>query len=539
MADPIDPPLRVALLSSRLRAEALGLAGVGVLAYDLTATLRFIDDTAFAALGLERRYGRPADAVGQPLWVLLERTLPVELSPEGLRARGGRVTELELPVERGEGGRRWIQVNARWLELPEGGLVLAVLRDVTPRHRAIDGLAKAQRLESLGTLAGGIAHDFNNHLMAILGHLSVARDVLDEPGQAGDFLDLAEASVHRARGLAGRLLTFSRGGEPVRRSCDLVPVLRAAAAMSVAGSSTRCDLRVPPGLGRVYGDPEQLQQVFQNLLLNAQQAMPGGGGVRVTAANTSRTPDGERGLPAGDYVRIRVADRGVGIDEEQRERLFEPYFTTKPAAAGLGLASVHSIVRRHGGWVGVRSRPGQGTTVEILLPATAAAPAPAAPDTVDGERSAAGPRGAFAPLRGRILVMDDEEDLRLVLSYMLSRLGLISDTVAHGAAAIEAYRTALTGPSPFDVVILDLTVPGGMGGREAARALLELDPQVRLVVSSGYSNDDLLANHDRYGFAAALPKPYTLDQLRAVLGGLLPGGRANGGRGAPEGGASA
>ena len=513
MTGPLDPPPGGPPLSSRLQAEALALAGVGLFAYDLTTALQFVDEAALSVLGRRGARDIPEAAVGQSVEAFLRCALPVELDPEVLRARGGREAEREIAVEAGDGRSRWLQVNARWLDVPEGGLVLAVIRDVTPRRTAQQGLARAQRLESLGNLAGGIAHDFNNHLMAILGHVSVARDALDEPAEATTFLDLAEASVHRARGLALRLLTFARGGEPLRRVCGLESILRDAAAIAVAGSNTRCDLRFGRDVWSVCGDPDQLRQLFQNLLVNADEAMPEGGVVRVTASNVSRREDDERGLSAGDYVRVRVGDRGSGLDETQREHLFEPYFTTKPGASGLGLATAHSIVRKHGGWVDVRSRPGRGTTVEVLLPAIAAA----------GESAGAGASPAPSRLRGRILVMDDEEDLRLVLSHMLSRLGLETETKADGAAAIEAYRAAQAGGSPFDAVILDLTVPGGMGGRDASRALLALDARAQLVVSSGYSHDDLIANHAQHGFVAALPKPYTLDQLRAVLSPLLGG----------------
>lgn len=411
-----------------------------------------------------------------------------------------------------DGGERHVLISSQ----VQGERTLVIFTDITERERQAAEQLKLQKLESVGLLAGGIAHDFNNLLTAILGNVSLARAELPPGELAAQALASAEGATQRAAELARQLLTFARGSEPVKRAVRVRGLVESAASLALRGTSAALRVEVPEGLCDVEADEGQLGQALTNVLLNAAQAMPRGGRVVVVAEEvllpTAVGSPPPAGLTPGRWVRLRVADDGVGIREEDLPRVFDPYFTTRPHGSGLGLTAVHSIVRKHGGAVAIRSRPGDGTTVELWLPASAgpeAAPAPAA--------GAARPAAAGQP----ILVMDDEPAIRQVACRILERLGHPVEACANGEEALEAYRAARDAGRPFAAAILDLTIRGGMGGAEAAARLLALDPAARLVVSSGYSSDPVLAEHAAHGFRATLDKPYQVTQVAAVLARVL------------------
>ena len=407
----------------------------------------------------------------------------------------------------GDGELRTIEIVASPLFGANGRLegIIESSRDITDRVRLEQRAARADRLESLGVLAGGIAHDFNNLLAVIQGNFDLAWEHLHATVGA-HYFDHAFAALRRAAGITRQLLTFARGGAPVRRPCDLGELVAEAAGFVTRGSNTRCVLDLPPDLWLAHIDPDQCTQVVHHLTLNARQAMPGGGLLRIEVANVT-VDELPATLEPGRYLRLTVRDNGPGIAAEHLDRVFDPYFTTREDGTGLGLASAWSIVTRHGGTVDVASTPGEGACFQVWLPAAeevAEAPALAA---VTRRREEG----------GRVLAMDDDPLLRDLLQHMLAVLGYEVTVAEDGAAAIQRYQEAREAGQPFDAVILDLTVPRGMGGAETIRRLRELDPEVRALVSSGYSNDPVMAHWQDHGFRATVPKPYTRRELALAL----------------------
>jgi PAS domain S-box-containing protein len=391
--------------------------------------------------------------------------------------------------------------------------VVIVFRDLTAERRVEEDLAKNERLESVGVLAGGIAHDFNNTLTAIEGNILVAKAHLPEDQKAFERLVEAEKAAHRARDLTRQLLTFARGGQPIKKVLQLHDILTESALFALSGSKARAEFDVPKDLWPIEADEDQIKQVINNLVINADQAMPEGGTLTVSASNVALEEDEVLALAPGDYVRIRVSDTGVGIPKENALKIYEPYFTTKQTGSGLGLTVAYSIVRNHGGTIEVQSRDdGPGTTFTIYIPASHA--------PVQREPAVEGP-----PRVGneRILWMDDEEMIREVGEEMLGIIGYRGTFARDGADAIEIFEKAKAAGEGFDAVILDLTTPTGLGGVETIARLLEIDPDVRAIVCSGYSNDPVMANFRDYGFSGVLTKPFSLqnldDQLRRVIGG--------------------
>jgi signal transduction histidine kinase len=373
----------------------------------------------------------------------------------------------------------------------------------------------AARLESLGVLAGGIAHDFNNLLTVVIGNLSLAMLDAKVAESAGRFLREIEQAAFRARDLTQQLLTFAKGGNPVRKTVALPEIVREAAESLLHGSSVRCDYEMGPGLWSANVDRDQVAQTIQNLVLNAVEAMPGGGVIRISLTNEEIASGAHASLAAGRYLRVAVADSGEGIKPEILPRVFDPYFSTKKVGGGLGLATVYSIVKRHGGRIEVESTPGRGATFTLWLPAgetVTPTPPPSVPATIPAD---------VPPRSARVLLMDDEEGVRRLGAALLLRMGLRVDTVADGAAVVKEFSKARSAGQPYDLVILDLTIPGGMGGREAMEHIRKLDSQVPAIVSSGYSNDPVLADFARYGFQAIVPKPYEVSLLMETVKRLL------------------
>ncbi len=385
------------------------------------------------------------------------------------------------------------------------GAVL-VFQDITARLQLESEAAKSSRIESIGLLAGGIAHDFNNILTAILGNLSLAKYTCKLPPEICARFDLVENASLRARDLTQQLLTFAKGGAPVRQTASLVELVRESTDFALRGSKVRAEFDLAQDLAPAEIDAGQIHQVIHNLVLNAVQAMPDGGEVRIEAKNFNLLSRAEVPLPPGNYVRISVRDEGPGIPAELLPKIFDPYFTTKRGGNGLGLATAFSIIRRHDGYLMAESTPGLGAVFHLYLPASSnAVPEPL--NLVPGDF-----RG-----EGRILVMDDEEPVRLLACSMLRHFGYETLAVKDGGEAVLAYRQARNAGHPFAAVIMDLTIPGGMGGREALQQILAFDPGVRAIVSSGYSNDPVMAKYKEHGFVGVVEKPYTIEELGRAL----------------------
>ncbi len=411
-------------------------------------------------------------------------------------------------VTRG-GHRRLVEISGSPIRQASdrySGQVLA-LRDITEKRKIEDELTKGQKLEALGLLAGGIAHDFNNLLTVLLGNLSLLRAGPQASERASRQLADAETAVLRARDLTRQLSTFSRGGAPVRKAGSISEVIRDSASFVMSGSNVRCDIRLPADLWVVDIDVGQMSQVVNNLLINAIQAMPDGGTVRIIGRNTTTPPPS---LPAGKYIAIDVIDHGVGIPDRHQSRIFDPYFSTKQEGRGLGLASAYSIAKKHEGLLTVESRRGEGTVFSLFLPASKA--------RIVAETASA---GIDLGGGGRILIMDDEDAVRHVTGSIVEQLGFHASYAVDGRQAIDRYRRALDQKQPYDAVIVDLTIPGGMGGQEAIGHLLDLDPEARAIVMSGYSNDPVLANHLDYGFQGVIGKPFTAEDLGRALREVL------------------
>jgi CheY-like chemotaxis protein len=372
-------------------------------------------------------------------------------------------------------------------------------------------LLHAQALESLGNLAAGVAHDFNNILTVIQGNAGLAAASIDEPEAALKHLAAVDAAIERARALAGQLLTFARGGAPVKENLDVSGLISETAHFTLSGSNVAVKLYLEPSLPQVNADRNQIAQVVQSLVLNARQAMPSGGVVTVTARRQQL--DGVRRLAdavPGIYVVATVEDTGTGIRAPDLEHIFDPYFTTKSVGHGLGLPIARSIIRRHGGDMEINSCPGIGTTVRFCLPV-------AAESRPTGRSRPESIHATPVHGTGRVLVMDDEQTVADVVCAMAKRLGYTAVAVPDGQTALDVYALAAGTPREFDVVIMDLTVPGGMGGKEAVTRLLDRFPKARAIVSSGYSDDATMSDYATYGFVGAINKPYTMQELSEAL----------------------
>jgi two-component system CheB/CheR fusion protein len=391
---------------------------------------------------------------------------------------------------------------------PSGAIV--AWQDMRLRKRIEHEMLNIQKLESIRTLAAGIAHDFNNLLTGILGGITLASAALAEDHPAQEYLAGAERACQTATGLTKQLLTFSRGAAPIRQPVDLSQVLASTAELALRGLNARADVIALPHTSAVMADVAQVTQIIQNLLLNAAQSMPDGGVVKLRLANAS-VDRGRGDLRPGSYVCLSVEDSGGGIAPEHLSKIFTPFFTTKPKGSGLGLAVVYSIARNHGGHVEVESEVGRGTCFRVYLPATSEAPA---------ARTPALRRQAQGDGR-RILIMDDEASVREIAGLALTRAGYQVTTVAEGGDAVARYAAARTEGRPFAAVILDLTVPGGMGGREAAKRILALDSDTRMIVSSGYAEDLDMTDFASYGFRGVLTKPYDVSAICAAVAKVI------------------
>ncbi len=385
------------------------------------------------------------------------------------------------------------------------GVALA-FRDITEKQRMSEELLKTSKLESLGILAGGIAHDFNNILTAILGNVSLARVSVETGHEISAFLGNAEKAVDRAKNLTEQLLTFAKGGAPVKKTASVAELVRETADFVLRGSNVRAVFECPPDLWPADVDTSQVSRVIENLVINAMQAMPEGGCVELRMENLMLAGATALPLPHGSYVHLAIRDHGIGIQPQHLPKIFDPFFTTKQKGSGLGLATTYSIVKKHDGHITVESVLGQGATFHVYLPAslkTIAAASEVKAKPVSGQ--------------GRILVMDDEAPIRTLLKLMIAELGYEAEAVMDGSEAIQSYCAAKEAGQPFAAVIMDLTIPGGMGGGETLQKLLAIDPGIAAILSSGYSNDPVMANYRKHGFLGMIAKPYRIEDLSHVL----------------------
>lgn len=388
--------------------------------------------------------------------------------------------------------------------------VAGIALDITELRQLQEEQIRNSKLEAVGRLAGGIAHDFNNLLATILGNVSLTRQLIGIESPLDRRLETVEKACRRAAGLTQQLLTFSRGGSPVRTATSLPELIRETVEFTLAGTGIEAEFDFPDDLSEGNIDPIQIGQVFQNLTINARDAMPESGRIRIFACNTQVRDGGQ--LVPGDYIELVFEDTGCGIPEDSLLNIFEPYFTTKQTGSGLGLAVVHSIIAHHGGSVTASSQVGEGAGFRIFLPASS--PIGSLQSSNVRHRIEQGPD--FSGLR--VLVMDDEPDIRLFLEDSLGEMGFQVTAAENGEAALEAFGEASRLGNRFHLGVFDMTIRGGMGGRETLQRILQLEPPFRAIVASGYSSDGVVANFKEFGFRAALPKPFSISDLQhAVL----------------------
>lgn len=389
------------------------------------------------------------------------------------------------------------------------------VKDGKDNEKAKSEALRSQKLESLGVLAGGIAHDFNNYLTGILGNISLAKYALkkNDVEKAVGRLAEAEKAVEMSQGLTRQLLVFSRGGSSGKEIIDIGGVIRKSAEFALSGSKARCRFAIASNLQYVNVDEGQISQVINNIVLNAEQSMPDGGAIKLTAENITLEEGNHDCIKPGRYVKVSIEDSGCGIPETNLISVFEPYFTTKGKGSGLGLATAYAIVKNHGGEITLESKLGIGSTFNIYIPSA--------------ENLSAGnynETDISVPVGAKVLVLDDEEIIRDVLNEILTTLGYSVAFAYEGAGAVELYCAAAAAGAPFDMVIMDLTIPGGMGGLEAVKKLIAIDPKVKAIVSSGYSGDPIMTNYSAYGFRGVISKPYRIGDVNRVIKSVLAAG---------------
>jgi two-component system cell cycle sensor histidine kinase/response regulator CckA len=388
---------------------------------------------------------------------------------------------------------------------------LVIARDIGERKKMEQELHRTQKLESLSLLAGGIAHDFNNLLTAIQGNINIARILSQSDKKILKVLSQGERAILRATNLTQQLLAFSKNSTPKKKTIAINTLIADAAEFVLRGAKVRCEFSIPNDLWWVEADEGQISQVINNLVINADQSMPDGGIITVQAENIFVTPKSTLPLAEGRYVKIIVKDYGIGIPKKFLQKIFDPYFTTKQKGSGLGIAVSYSIIKKHDGYISIESELGAGTTVFVYLPAS---------EKKTESKAAKRPASIFHG-EGRILMMEDQEELREVTGQLLKLLGYDVSFARDGLEALNEYKKALKTNHPFSAVLVDLTIPGGMGGKEAIQKLRAVDPHVKAIVSSGYANDPIIKNYSEYGFCDVITKPYGIEILGEKLGRLL------------------
>ncbi len=510
-----------ALLESERRVRALLDLSPGFIGLqDPSGIVLDANKSSLAFIG-----AKAEEVLGKPFWETPwwrhSKEMQTKLQEALRKAAEGELVRFETTQSSADGSIHTIDLTLKPLfdEKGEVNLIIAHGWDITDlklaeaeRMSLENQVQHAQRLESLGILAAGIAHDFNNLLSAIFGNIEMAQRYAESGlnQKVTTALGKITGAIERARELTNQILTFSKGGAPKKETTDIVPLLKQSAMLSLGGSNIVADLQIANGLWSCDIDKNQIAQVVDNLILNAKESMPQGGKVTVRAENIDERTTLPKLLSPGRYVKVTVKDSGAGIAPEHLAKIFDPFFTTKPKGTGLGLSIAYSIISKHCGVIEAESEVGKGAAFSIFLPAS---PKPSL--------LASGPRTASISGQGRILAMDDEPDVLDLLSAMLSEMGYQVDIASNGEQAIQLYKQAIEKSETYSAVILDLTVRGGMGGKETIGLLKEIDPNVRAIVSSGYANDPIVSDPTSSGFKATLPKPYRFVELATVLQRVL------------------
>ncbi len=421
-----------------------------------------------------------------------------------------RRIDFEIFLVDKHGGKILFDINAHFFRLDCENVILAIARDITERKKIEKELLKTQKLEAISILAGGIAHDFNNILSAMLGNISLAKLYEKKDEKLYEILKDTEKAIFRAKSLTNQLLTFSKGGSPIKKTAFLGELIKNTAIFALRGSNVKYKITLSEDLWTVNVDKDQISQVINNLVINARESMPNGGVIEIIGKNF--TPQ-ENYLPLKkcNYIQLIIKDNGVGISSENINKIFDPFFSTKKTGSGLGLASTYSIIKNHDGYITVESEEGIGTTFYIYLPADGKSQI-----TIDKQED-----DIFCKGKGKILLMDDDYDIRFVAKKLISQLGYHAEFASDGIEAIELYKKAIDSKKPFDLVIIDLTIPGGMGGKETIEKLIKINPNIKAIVSSGYHNDPVIINFEEYGFKGFITKPYTITELDAAIHNLL------------------
>jgi PAS domain S-box-containing protein len=506
-----------ALRSGRTKLEKmLESIGEGVIAVGCDLAVIFANNAAASICGFDIR-----GAIGRPISSALRLINSASREPapnpveKTLQTRQTVGLEHNSIIVTPAGEEKFLSASSAPIFDGGGALSGAILvfRDISDRRKMEEELLKVSKLESLGVLAGGIAHDFNNLLTGITGNISYAKFIIDDESPAQEALNTAEEIAFKAKDLTAQFRTFSKGGAPVKKIVFLSETLRPAVEFSLRGTKVRASYDIDAALWPAEIDEGQISQLVANISINAAQAMPDGGRLFVRASNETAAAGNPMNLPAGKYLRISFRDEGHGIPQENIAKIFDPYFSTRRAGDGLGLTASYSIARKHGGIITVESAHGMGAVFSVLLPAL--------PEAGASSCLSPGP-GISAAGKGRkILVMDDESIVREVTANLLKHLGYEVRTVKNGSEAIAAYMEAGKDLKPFDAMILDLFVPGDLGGPEVVKTLAGAGEKVKAIAASGFSNETIMAKYRDYGFCAVVSKPYKIKELDELLQSVI------------------
>ncbi|MCK4328386.1 response regulator [candidate division WOR-3 bacterium] len=488
--------------------------GDGVITTDTEGIIVLINKVAEYLTGWSQD-----EAVGKPLEVVFhiisEKTHKISKNPVEKVLKSGKtmgIYEHTILISK-DGLEIIIEDSAAPIRDKDSKIVGVVLvfRDITEKKKMEEQLQRTQKLESLGVLAGGIAHDFNNILTAILGYASLGKMYTDPKSKVFEKLNAVERASYRARYLTQQLLTFSKGGKPIKNITSISRLIKDTVKFSLSGSNVRCEFHISKNLWTAEIDEGQITQTINNLIINAKKASSKGGIIEIWAKNVTVKPKQKSQINKGRYIKISIKDYGVGISKENLTKIFDPYFTTKKGGSGLGLTISYSVIRNHGGYIDVESELGKGTTFHIYLPASK--------ENLIVKKEETTEPSEF--IWGKILLVDDEKDILETTGELLKLLGYNVEFAEDGREAVELYKKAKKKKIPFDVVIMDLTLPGRMGGKEAIQEIIKSDPEVKAIVSSGYSNDPVMANYQNYGFSDVVVKPYKLREIKEILNKLM------------------
>jgi len=486
----------------------------GICTTDMKGKIIFTTPSLQELLGFDQK-----ELIGKHVYDLYKNGKQDAKHIMGILTHHGGLKNHEMQFVAKDGRELHVMLSASMLKEKAGNPIgtLGIFKDITERIKMEEQILQSQKHESIGVLAGGIAHDFNNLLTAVVGNISLARMYAKAEGKLAQVLNEADRACGQGKELTERLLNFSPGDRPVKKVDAIGKLMQDVTVLALSGSTVSNDFDVPEDLWLVEYNADQMKEVFVNIVLNAMESMHNKGGVvRVTGRNVlldRKRVDTNEVIAAGRYVQLSFTDNGVGIPEENLPKIFDPYFSTKEQGIekgmGLGLTSVYSIIKKHGGHIHVESKKGSGTTVHIFLPAYGIRKREAEGIVELGE----------APERpkGKILVMDDEEIVREVVGEMLKEMGYTVKFAKEGSEAVELYHKAKGAGAPFEAVILDVTVKAGMGGKETLKCLLEIDPDIKAFVSSGYSNEPIMLEHQKYGFIGAITKPFSIETLKAAV----------------------